>query len=125
MTAPLFTSPLSPYTTRIMLKKRERLTAAMFDRFFSSGRRVHGTYVQLVYTPFPQFHGAVVVGKKLLRSAVARNKLRRRIYAALYSVRRTEDMTGVYILLAKPPAITAPYGALADEIRMLAGRVSK
>lgn len=108
-----------------MLKKRERLTKALFSRFFKEGRRLHGEYVTLVFSPYPSFHGAAVVGKKIDRSAVGRNRLRRRMYGALYTLRRTEELQGVYILLAKPSARTAAYGALADDIAVLVGRARK
>lgn len=108
-----------------MLKKRERLTKALFSRFFKEGHRIHGTYVSLVFSPHPSFHGAAVVGKKVEKSAVARNRLRRQIYGALYNLRRTDALTGVYILLAKPGAKGATYAALAADIAAVIGRALK
>lgn len=108
-----------------MLAKKQRLTTEAFKRFFASGRRVHGTYVQLIYTSHDTFHGAAVVGKKVARTAVARNKLRRRIYHALYTLTRSSGRTGVYILVAKPPALHASYTSLQHDIAELIGRVEK
>lgn len=102
-----------------MLPKKERLTTAEFSRFFASGRRIHGTYLQLIYTPHPTFHGAAVAGKKVHKTAVKRNKLRRRLYDALYRAHRREGRTGVHILIAKPLAATAAFEDLRSELETL------
>lgn len=65
--------------TKPMLKKQHRLTVAEFDQYFKAGRRFHGEYLQLIYTATESFHGAVVVGKKVYKNAVDRNRLRRRL----------------------------------------------
>lgn len=106
-----------------MLPKKKRLTATEFSRFFASGRRVHGTNMQLVVTPLSEFHGAAVVGKKVFKSAVKRNKVRRRLYDALYRAYRRQSLTGVYIVIAKPAAAKASFEALRDELEVLLGKV--
>ena len=96
-----------------MLKKKERLTKAMFDRSFSLGRRTHSPTLQLIVDPTKDFHGAVVVGKKVFKSAVKRNRLRRQLYAVLYRERRAGRLpVATYIVIAKP-AIKA----VADKAR--------
>lgn len=87
-----------------MLKKKERLTKKEFDRFFSAGKRIHSPAFTLLYTPSETFHGAVVVGKKVYKKAVDRNRLRRRLYNALYKEIRETGTTGVFIILAKAGA---------------------
>ena len=107
-----------------MLKKKERLTKREFDRFFSSGKRVHSPVLQLIYTPHESFHGAVVVGKKVHKRAVDRNKLRRRLYSVLYRYQKTEGRSGVFICIAKPPAKEMTFTELKNEMETLLGRVS-
>lgn len=86
-----------------MFKKRHRLTKAMFDQSFRQGKRFHSPELQLIHDKTtPDFHGAVVVGKKVYKKAVLRNKLRRRIYGVLYRWQKTHQATGTYILVAKP-----------------------
>lgn len=86
-----------------MFKKRERLTKKDFDTYFKSGRRIHHPLFTLVYTPHEEFHGAVVVGKKVSKKAVERNKIRRRVYSALYTQYKEQNLHGVFIILTKPP----------------------
>jgi ribonuclease P protein component len=99
-----------------MLKKKQRLTTKEFDRFFSSGRRAHGPLFTLVRGPHTNFHGAVVVGKKVHQRAVDRNRLRRRVYDVLYRWSREEDAKGVYIILTKPAAAKASFAELKAAV---------
>lgn len=102
-----------------MLPKKKRLTTKEFSRFFASGRRIHGTFIQLIYAPHDEFHGAAVVGKKVEKGAVRRNKVRRRIYDALYRIHRAKGLAGVHILIAKPAAAKAGFAALAEDVRTI------
>ena len=102
-----------------MLKKRHRLTVAAFNEAFKRGRRYHGTLVQLIHAPGEAFHGAAVVGKKVHKRAVDRNKLRRRMYAVVYQLHTKGQLHGVYICIAKPAARTASYQAIKTEITTL------
>lgn len=106
-----------------MLAKKERLTKSDFDRFFASGRRHHTPLFTLVYTPSADFHGAVVVPKKILKSAVKRNKVRRRMYDVLRRQSCSGGVCGVYILLMKPEGVTAPYTELKEALGTLLGRL--
>lgn len=105
-----------------MLAKKHRLTATEFERHFASGKRVHGTLLQLIHVPGGQFHGSAVAGKKVNKKAVRRNKLRRRIYGALYRAHRARDLAGVYIVIAKPAAATATFAELKEELDSLLAR---
>jgi ribonuclease P protein component len=89
-----------------MLAKKKRLNRTEFSRFFVAGKRYNTQYFQLIYHPAAEFHGSVVVGKKVFKVAVRRNRLRRQVYAQLYrwSVQGAKD--GVYIIIAKPSAGT-------------------
>lgn len=102
-----------------MLKKKERLTKKEFDRFFASGARKHSTLLTAVISSHTEFHGAVVVGKKVYRKAVDRNRLRRRLYSVLYRLSRDQGLKGVYIILTKPPAATASFTELKDALASL------
>lgn len=99
-----------------MLKKKERLTKKEFDRFFSLGRRYHSPAFSLIYSPTPEFHGAVVVGKKVYKKAVDRNRLRRQLYNIIYRASQEKNLKGVYIVLSKPPAKEASFSELRDVL---------
>lgn len=102
-----------------MLNKKERLTTKEFDRFFKSGRRIHSPLFTLVYNDAADFHGAVVVGKKVSKKAVQRNKFRRRVYNALYSLSREKGLKGVYIVLTKPAVAEASFSAIKESLQKL------
>lgn len=99
-----------------MLKKKERLTKKEFDRFFSAGKRIHSPAFTLLYTPHESFHGAVVVGKKVHKKAVDRNRLRRRLYNALYKEVKDPEVTGVFIILSKSGAVGLDFSELRHSV---------
>lgn len=104
-----------------MLRKKERLKKEDFNRFFSVGKRSHSPLFQLVFAPYPTFHASVVVPKKILRGAVARNKLRRQAYDVLRNLRPSG---GVFILIAKAGAAKTEYALMRSDIESLLGRGS-
>ncbi|MAZ56304.1 hypothetical protein CL653_00740 [bacterium] len=102
-----------------MLKKKQRMTKSQFDHYFKSGRKIHGEYLDIIYTESKCFHGAVVVGKKVFKKALLRNKLRRRIYSILYNLHKTHGFFGVYIILSKPTTSRAGFKEVQAEVRSL------
>lgn len=99
-----------------MLKKKQRLSKRQFDTFFRTGKRLHSPLFQVIYARTADFHGAVVVGKKVHKRAVDRNLLRRRVYNVLYRLSQDQDLNGVYIIIAKPPAAGVDFAELRDEV---------
>jgi ribonuclease P protein component len=108
-----------------MLVKTQRLTRHQFQDFFSSGKRFRSVALTVVYTPYPTFHAAVVVGKKISKSAVVRNRYRRRIYEQLRVLARKHNLTGVFIMLTSPQIRTLSRTALRDTIVDVVGRTQK
>ena len=106
-----------------MLKKKERLSRKEFDRSFAHGKRIHSPFVQLIYEKSEAFHGSVVVGKKIAKRAVDRNKLRRRIYGVLYDTFKKTGKQMTIILIAKSGILAVPRKALALEIKGLLERL--
>ena len=102
-----------------MLKKKERLTRGQFDECFKKGKKIRGYHLDLSYTPSTNFHGAVVVGKRVYKRAVDRNKLRRQIYNLVYNLKKNNDIKGVFIILTKPPVSTLKYADLKNEVQGL------
>lgn len=107
-----------------MLPKTKRLTKRAFDTYFRSGKRYHSPHLQLIYTPAPDFHGAVVVGKKVFKQAVKRNAMRRRLYGVLYRYSKQTGATGVFIIIAKPAAKNCPRRSLLSETHELLQKVT-
>lgn len=66
-----------------MIAKIHRFTTALFDRVFRKSKRIHVNGFTFSLSPVrrgvqPRF--AVVVGKKVSKLAVVRNRLRRQLY---------------------------------------------
>lgn len=68
-----------------MLPKEQRMTRQHFAAVFVSGKRIHTPFLQVIVgrTPTKNPTYAVVVSKKVAKTAVLRNKLRRVLYRAL------------------------------------------
>lgn len=96
-----------------MFAHAQRLNRATFVRTYARGRRVHMPGFVLVYEAAPAYAGAAVVGKKAAKSAVARNLLRRRFYAAMLDA---DIETGRVIIIAKPAARGYSYARLSVEV---------
>jgi ribonuclease P protein component len=99
-----------------MLPKKERLSREAFSRFFAMGRRTHSPSLQCIHTPHPTIHVSVVVSKKIYKLAVKRNKLRRQIYDMVRRYRSEENLSGVYIFIAKDGVKALTTTALHDEV---------
>lgn len=85
-----------------MLKRSQRLSKAEFDRIFKTGKRFHFPHLSIIHSPNDSLRCSVVVGKKVAKSAVRRNTIRRRIYGQLSHVLVAEGRTGDFIILVKP-----------------------
>lgn len=90
-----------------MLAKKDRLSRPEFTRYFTSGVRHHSEVLTAIYSPGKGLRGAVVVSKKVAKKAHERNTVRRRLYAALERLGKEEGLSGVFILVAKPPIARA------------------
>lgn len=89
-----------------MLKKQHRLSRSEFMHYFETGRKHHSQYLTIITAPAPALKGAVVVGKKVAKSAVARNRFRRQLYGVLERCLLPEAYPRVVIIITKPPFAT-------------------
>ena len=102
-----------------MFAKKQRLTKSAFDTSFKRGKRIHSPELQLIFDKGTPFHGAAVVGKKVHKRAVDRNRLRRQLYGALYRLSKRSTLTGTFILIAKPGAKTLSKKAIPALVEQL------
>lgn len=107
-----------------MLKKKERLDRVSFNRFFSAGTRLHSPSLTLIYAPEDSFHASAVAPKKVAKTAVERNKFRRRVYDAFERMHREQPFLGVFIVVAKEKALLLSYSALKSELTSLIHKTS-
>lgn len=102
-----------------MLQKKNRLSTAAFDQYFKLGKRRHSPHLQIIYVQQAAFHGAAVVGKKVFKEAVKRNRLRRQLYGILYRSVQSGQLSGVVMIIAKPSAKSVPRKELLTEVHTL------
>ena len=85
-----------------MFKKAQRLNKSEFSEFFKSGRKHNFPEATIITTPHPTWKVSVVVGKKVAKSAVRRNTIRRRINAQLRKLTDSIEEAKVLIVVVKP-----------------------
>lgn len=101
-----------------MLSKRRRLTSAEVRGVIARGRGRRGEVLSTkVLANEKPFRCAVIVSKKVARSAVKRNQLRRAVYGALERTPLPPTGHVILFVLSVPPEKTATVFAL--EIKKL------
>ena len=106
-----------------MLKKTNRLSRKEFETHFKTGKRFTTPHLQLIHSPAPTFSAVVVVGKKVAKKAVIRNKIRRQVYGVVYRTYATKQQNGVFIVITKPSVNSLSRRALLTEMHQLLGLV--
>lgn len=66
-----------------MLPKKQRLSTKEFQAVFSSGQSFHGKFFMMKCLPSKVARFSFVISKKIKKTAVERNKFRRRGYATI------------------------------------------
>ncbi len=100
-----------------MFKKSERLSKVEFSHYFKTGKRYHSKYVTVIIDQHPTRKMAVIASKKVAKSAVRRNLLRRRVYAFLREELVSEGFVGVCIVILKPNFNSLSRKATYEELK--------
>lgn len=106
-----------------MLKKRYRFHSRGGVKYtYRHGKAIRSPYLYLTCTKNSRRHQrfAVVVSKKIDKTAVGRNRIRRRVYEALRTELATYDdhMDCIFVVVNKDVA-TLPFDELCFTIRKL------
>lgn len=101
-----------------MLPKKNRLTRAVFNDFRSLGQEKHSSHFGLRVGPGNEVRVGVSVSKKVAKSAVARNTLRRRVYEVVRN-RISKLPKGMYLIRAKAGSPVIKGNKLVAEIEPL------
>jgi ribonuclease P protein component len=96
-----------------MFKKANRLTTKEFSHYFKTGKRHNYQHLSIIFSKSDTLKVSVVVGKKVAKSAVKRNMLKRRVLAAL---RQADLSVGSYIFLLKPNFSSLPKKTAEENI---------
>jgi len=82
-----------------MLKKAHRLSTREFALVVERGREAYSPFFSLRFVPADSFKLSSTAPKKVWKTAVARNRFRRRIYAAVADVVYAEKPKPVFAAL--------------------------
>ncbi len=104
-----------------MLSRSNRLPRALFDEVFKRGKRVTAPFATLQFLASSALEArfSAVVSKKVAKTAVVRNRLHRRSYAALASLlpKIKPGFSGAFYL--QKPAALASAKETATQIESL------
>ncbi|HEX8947100.1 MAG TPA: ribonuclease P protein component [Candidatus Paceibacterota bacterium] len=101
-----------------MSARRRRLARHDFPALLAAGKRVSSEHFSVVYTGNVSGY-AVVVSKKVAKTAVRRHLLKRRIRAILEHT----DVPNGCAIFARSGADTLSFGALETELQTLLARI--
>ena len=108
-----------------MFKKTERLNKIEFSEYFRVGKRHHFPHLTIITAQHEKRKVSVVVGKKVAKSAVRRNTLRRRVYAVLRKNLVAAEYKGVLIVVLKPTFSSLSKKTAAEYLTMSIAQVLK
>lgn len=107
-----------------MLAQRHRFHGHGSLRYvYKHGETVRGRIVTVKYSSNPRrahTRVSVVVSKKVLKSAVGRNRIRRRVYEIMRDYLPVIEQCGVYdivLLIFSAEALTMPHDELREIVR--------
>jgi ribonuclease P protein component len=108
-----------------MLPKKIRLTTSLFDQVFKTGRIQHGrSFWMRSLTSSPDLFNryAVTVPKKIAKTAVLRNKIKRIVYRAIETL-AVDDLSGKsgsqIIFGLKNDISKIPFAEIVQELKDL------
>lgn len=100
-----------------MLSRKNRISTTEFPSFKDKGIRfVSALFSGTFYSSTQGVRISVVVSKKTAKSAVERNRLRRRVYAAIEPYLKRFTQGALVVIYPKIEAIRSPLPLLQEEI---------
>jgi len=95
---------------------------------YSNGKAVRSQLFTIKYVPnthrsHPRF--SVVVSKKVIKSAVGRNRIRRRLYEYLRTnTDRLDEVYDIVVICTSAELRTLPYDQITDQLNQLFAKAS-
>lgn len=100
-----------------MLKKESKLGSIDLKKLKKEGKRVYSTLFSVTFLPQTVSKFSVTVSKKLYKSAVLRNKAKRRVFAILKDL--TPKSNGFYDFFLKSQIDKVNFTDLAEEVKKI------
>ena len=95
---------------------------------YRRGTTVRGAFLSLKYAPRQRgggYRAAVVVSKKVHKSAVVRNRIRRRIFELIRAEQATLPSVDIVITVFSDQIATLPAAQLAEQVQGLLAKISR
>ncbi len=108
-----------------MFSKNHRLSRQEFDYYFSHSRPYHADTVIMRHAPSSSYKVSVVVGKKVSKRAVIRNRVRRQVYAAIRRAHGASPLSGAYIFMVKPAFLKVSKAQHYEIVRVLLAKTAE
>lgn len=112
-----------------MLSEKNRFHGHGSLRYvFANGKAVRSRILTIKYTEnkrrsTPRF--AVVVSKKVMKSAVRRNRIRRRLYGYIHTILpEMTPQTDIVFIVTSSEVLTMPHEQLVGEVEQLLAQTS-
>jgi ribonuclease P protein component len=100
-----------------MLPKKNRISKENFPSPKRQGFRVFSQLFSVVfYKGEEEIRMAVVVSKKIAKTAVMRNRIRRKMYSILREGTKRTNKKGTLVIYPKKEALTAKFSVLEKEV---------
>lgn len=102
-----------------MLPRSNRISVGQFDTIMEKGRVVHSPlFLVRILSGQADTKIAAVASKKVAKTAVVRNKTRRRIYEAVKDL-KGNILNNHILIFAKPAVVSATLAELNQDLRSL------
>ena len=105
-----------------MLARHERIPREVLTRPPATRRSFR--FGVMIFLNISNVAAAVIVSKKVCKTATARNRVRRLVHHILRSLIRTGGLSRSVIVFPNVAALTAPFALLKEEIQNAIARVS-
>lgn len=103
-----------------MLPKSEKIAEPKLIRqLLRFGNKSYSLAFVVHFLPSPpnKFAAAVVCGLKISKKAVVRNKIRRRLFAALRKLKNENQIFGNFLITTKPAILEKKYQEIKSELK--------
>lgn len=113
-----------------MISKDSRLTKKEFDHYFPLTHAIHGTHFFIRYYINKGEHNkfAVVIPKKIIKLAVKRHLLKRKVFHTIQSLLKDQTIPpnqGIYIVIMKKNDNNLVFNNISQEIHELFKKIQK
>jgi ribonuclease P protein component len=108
-----------------MIPKKHRLSQQDFKKYLGKTRVLNGThlYIRFSLTDLPNTHFSVVVSKKIAKTSVLRNKIKRRAYAVVSEYLDIFPKGFICMVFMGKGSSSLSYRDLSKELQELLGKI--